>query len=465
MASDSDGDTVQDMLDKEVIESSDEKAIQDPPESLWGIFKFLGPSFAIVAITVGAGELIATTAVGAEIGIVVLWFLLLSLIVKIGIQYQYARHGLITGKSAHEIFDEVPGKVFGHSWAWWWMVFFWVVVNNLLFMGIFFGAGTMLHYITGQTLPLNISLLIVLVITIYPALRGYDFVEKLSVVVVGSLTVLTVVAAIISFWSPYGLSVDDLVYGLSFNLPSGDIAVLLSAIGITGIAADGLVGYLMYAQETGYGVRAGPRDVDGWRKRMAGWLNVMKVDVLMSLLLVVVLTVAFFIIGASVVAGLGNYPAGPQLAVFLAEAYQKLIGPIGYWGLLIGGFFALYSTAFSETQLVATAWPDWVEDTEWGDDIDSEKVATFAAVAMPIVWYVGGSISGLITPLIVLGGALYSVTYIPEIAATAWTLRQEQNVPAMLQMGHMAKTVILISLIGSAFLVISAILFTFGMIG
>lgn len=50
-----------------------ERTFTEPPETLWEILRFLGPSFAIVAVTVGSGELIATTAAGAQVGIVVLW--------------------------------------------------------------------------------------------------------------------------------------------------------------------------------------------------------------------------------------------------------------------------------------------------------------------------------------------------------------------------------------------------------
>lgn len=449
----------------EAQEVSAAKAIRDPPESKWEVLKFLGPSFAVVAVTVGSGELIATTATGAQIGTVALWFLLLSLVIKVGIQYQYSKYGLVADKSPHEIFDEVPGRVFGHSWAWWWMVFFWVVIANLLFMGIFFGAGTMLYYILGQTIPLNAALVVVLALTIYPALRGYDFVEDFSTVVVSLLTIITVVAAGLSFFTPYALPAEEIAYGFSFNLPQGGIAALFGAVGITGIAANELVGYAAYVRETGYGKYAGPRDSDGWTERMSGWLDVMKVDVLVSLLLVLVITVAFFTIGASVVAGIGEYPSGPELAVFLAEAYRSLFGAVGYWILLIGGFFGLYSTAFGQTQLVATVWPDWVKDTEWGDDYDADTIATFATVVMPVIWFLGGYIQGVITPLIILGGTLFAISYVPEIAAAAWTLRREREHPEELRTTGATKVGVWISIVGSLLMVSTLLALKFGLIG
>lgn len=418
------------------IEESDQvsdQVVREPPQSLRGLLKYLGPSLAIAAVTIGSGELIATTLTGAQLGVVVLWFLVLGLIMKVGIQYQISKYGLITGKTPHEVFDEIPGKIFGHSWAWWWMVLFWIVVANLMYMGVFFGAGTMLYYILGQTVPMELVLLIVLGMTIYPALQGYEFVENLAIIVVSFLTIVTIIAAALTFGTPYGLSTGEIVYGFSFNLPSGGVLPLLSAVGVTGIAANELVGYAMYVQETGYGKFAGPRDSDEWVDRMNGWLNVMKVDVLLSLAVIIVVTVAFFIVGATLVAGLGNYPDGPQLAVFLANAYGNLFGPAGYWLLLIGGFFALYSTAFGETQLVATAWPDWIQQTEWGNNYETERISKAVAITMPIIWLLGGYISNFITPFIVVAGALFTLTYIPEIITAIWTFRQEQHEPAELR--------------------------------
>lgn len=429
---------------------------QEPPELGWEALKFLGPSFAVVAITIGGGELIATTAAGARIGLIALWFVIIGLLVKVGMQYQIAKYGMIEDKTPHQIFDEVPGKIFGHSWTWWWIVFFWVVFENIYFMGIFFGAGVILHYLTLQTVPIAYTLLVVLVITIAPALLGYDFVENLSTILVSSLVVITVVASISTIWTPYGVTVDEIAYGLSFHLPNSGILTLFATVGLTGIAVQELIAYALYVRTTGYGKLAGPSDADGWKERMDGWLRIMKLDVAVSTLLILVITIAFFIIGATVVAGMGEYPTGPQLAVYLASAYSELFGAFGYWVLLIGGFFALYSTAFGQTQLVATAWPDWIQQTEWGANLDEDRLSTILAIVMPIIWYVGGYIAGVITPLIIIAGVFITITYIPEIITAAWTLRNENDFRST----GWARAGIWLSLAGTFLMVIGLIVYT-----
>ena len=432
----------------------------EPPEKLSGILKVLGPSFAIAAVTVGSGELIATTAAGAQVGIIALWFLLISLIIKIGLQYEISRYGLVANETPHAIFDKVPGKIRGHSWAYWWVVLNWVIVENLLYAGVFFGAGVLFHYLTLQIIPIQYALLIVLAITIIPVLRGYDFVEDFATVVVLSLVVLTTIAAGLTFFSPYALSTNEVVSGLSFNLPSGGIGVLLAVIGITGIAPVELIGYAHYVQETGYGKLAGPRELDGWRERMEGWLRVMKIDVIVSLILMTITTVAFFIIGATVVAALGEYPSGPQLAVYLGTAYRNLFGAFGYWVLIIGGFFALYSTLFGKLQILVVAWPDWISQTNWGAEIDNERISTTVAIALPVIWYLGGFISNLITPLILLGASLSTLLYIPEIATTVWILRNDSEQPDELRSTGRLRVGVWLSLITTSILVGSVVMLT-----
>lgn len=427
---------------------------QDPPSSLRGVLKFLGPSFAIVAVTIGSGELIATTAAGAQVGIVALWFLVFSLIIKVGAQYEFSKYGLVEGKTPHEIFDEVPGKVFGHSWAYWWIVVNWIFTENILYMGIFFGVGTLLHYVLLQAIPISVCLLIVLVITIYPALRGYDFVEDFSTVVVLGLVVITVIAAILSFFTPYALSTDEIMYGLSFQLPDSGVSVLLAAIGLTGITAVEMIGYALYVQETGYGELAGSRSSDGWTERMSGWLRIMKIDVIVSLVLTIIVTIAFFIIGSSVLNDLGQFPNGPRLAVYLANAYEELFGPFGYWILLIGGFFALYSTIFGKTQLISSTWPDWISQTNWGEDIDNSKISTVVAIAMPIVWYAGGFSQGVITPLVLLGGSLSTLTLIPVLVTCGWALYNSKDEREEFRSTGWLRIGVIVSITGSLVMVL-----------
>ena len=50
----------------------------NPPTSLRGLVRHLGPGFIITATIVGSGELIVTPKLGASVGFSLLWFIILG---------------------------------------------------------------------------------------------------------------------------------------------------------------------------------------------------------------------------------------------------------------------------------------------------------------------------------------------------------------------------------------------------
>ena len=56
--------------------------LKDPPTTSLGILKQLGPGLIIAGSIVGSGELIATTAVGAEAGFVLLWLIIIGCLIN-----------------------------------------------------------------------------------------------------------------------------------------------------------------------------------------------------------------------------------------------------------------------------------------------------------------------------------------------------------------------------------------------
>lgn len=430
---------------------------REPPRTWKGVLKYLGPSFATLAIVIGSGELIGTTATGADVGIVVLWFLLISLFVKVGIQYIIAKYAMLEDKTPHRIFDEVPGKIFGHSWSYWFIVIKWFFSDNIQYMGVFFGAATLLHYLTGQTISIFASTLVVLVGVTIPALREYDFVEDFSTVLVSILVLVTVAAAVLSFFSPFALSAGDIAYGLSFNIPDSGFYIIFGVIGITGVGTGEIIGYALFVNRAGYGKLAGPRDSEGWKDRMQGWLRVLGADVGLTVILEAFVTTSFFIIGASVLANSGAYPDGAQLAVYLAGAYQDLFGPFGYWILIIGGFAALYSTIFGKLNLLTEVWPDILNQTERFSDLDMRRVGLFVGIVSPIVWLLGGYFTGSIVALLFLGGFINTMALFPEIVTAMWILYKDDERDREFQFSLPAKALGWASLVAT-FVMLAAVL-------
>ena len=99
-------------------------AVLEPPTTLLGSIRHLGPGLILSASIVGSGELIATTVMGAEAGFVTLWVILVSCLVKVAIQLEFGRHTIATGETTMEAFNQLPGPKFGkaHCSIWIWLV-------------------------------------------------------------------------------------------------------------------------------------------------------------------------------------------------------------------------------------------------------------------------------------------------------------------------------------------------------
>ena len=62
--------------------------IQEAPTTFNGIRKQLGPGLIISANIVGSGELIVTTKLGADVGFIMLWFIILGCLLKVFVQLE-----------------------------------------------------------------------------------------------------------------------------------------------------------------------------------------------------------------------------------------------------------------------------------------------------------------------------------------------------------------------------------------
>ena len=82
---------------------------KEPPRSFRSTLRHLGPGMILAGSIVGSGELIVTTKLGAVAGFTLLWFVLLSCLVKMVVQAELARHTIASGKTFLRVFNELPG--------------------------------------------------------------------------------------------------------------------------------------------------------------------------------------------------------------------------------------------------------------------------------------------------------------------------------------------------------------------
>ena len=134
---------------------------QSPPRSFGGILRCIGPGFILAGALVGSGELIATTATGAESGFSLLWLIILGCVIKVFVQVEIGRQSITYSESSLSALNQVPGprillpfKPHGKKVGANWIVICWLLMFTatiFLFGGIIGGIGQSL----AMTFPLT----------------------------------------------------------------------------------------------------------------------------------------------------------------------------------------------------------------------------------------------------------------------------------------------------------------------
>lgn len=336
------------------------ESIEVPPTTFLGALRRIGPALIISAGVVGTGELIATTVLGAEIGYTMLWFVLVSCIIKVVVQHELGRYAIGTGETGLEALNRAPGPRLRVSWVVW----FWSLVQAVSMAthgGMFAGISEVLNQII-PAVSVGTWVLIVLVVTLVLLLIGrYSVVERVSIAMVIAFTATTASAAVLLLSTPAYFSWSQLLDGLAFHLPEGGLVTAVAVFGITGMGATDQIQYPYWCIEKGYARFTGPRDsTAAWMGRAGGWIRVMGVDVLCAMVIYTFATVAFYLLGAGVLHGLGVVPQGTETVRILSSIYTEVLGDWSRYVFLAGAIAVLYSSLFAGTAATARVYADFV---------------------------------------------------------------------------------------------------------
>ena len=331
---------------------------------------------------------------GAENGYTLLWLMLISCVIKVVVQNEFGRYTIGTGETSLEALNRMPGPRLRVSW----LVWFWFVAM----ITTMFGIGAMLGAI-GEVLSITLPILsipawvcVVAVLTLVLLLTGrYDMVEKVSMGLVASFTVTTVGSALLLLTRPDYFSWGQVIDGLSFHLPAEGLVTAVAVFGITGIGANEIIVYPYWCIEKGYARFTGPRDDSvAWRSRAHGWINVMGVDVLNSMVIYTFATIAFYLLGAGVLHGLGVIPQGTEMVRMLASMYTETLGGWSRYLFLAGAVVVFYSTVFTVTASNSRMAADFLVMLGLYDREDYERrlkwtrIFVFLFLVIPILFYV-----------------------------------------------------------------------------
>jgi manganese transport protein len=409
-----------------------------PPRRLIDTFRRIGPGIVLAGSIVGSGELIATTTLGAQVGYTALWLIILSCLVKPVVQAEMGRYTIASGETGLEAFDRVPGPRLGASWLVW--SFAAMVLMTMVQIGGIFGGVAQVMAILVPSVPVAAWIVAFVALTLALLLGGaYERMERLAMVKVALFTMITVLAAVVlSRMSAY-FSWADVGRGLVPQVPPRGLATAVAVFGITGVGASELFMYPYWCVEKGYARFTGPReDTPAWRARAAGWIRVMHVDIACSLVVYTLATVAFYLLGAGVLHGMGVVPSARDMIPVLSNIYTQTLGPWALWLFYAGALVTLYGTivanAAGQSRLLADMvrvlglFPrqDYARRLVWRRlfvvVLTVVPAALYLLFASPVRMVVAGGIAQSVMLPVFAGAVLYlrHRCLPPEVAPPSW---------------------------------------------
>lgn len=338
------------------------EAVQEPPRGFTGTLRFLGPSFILIGSIVGSGELILTTAFGATVGFAALWFIILACVSKTIVQAELGRYTISSGDTCLEAFNRLPGPRYRVSWFIW-MYILWQI-PGLINGGAILGSTGQVLSVAFPIFSQQVWALVIAVFNVSILLWGrYRFLERTSVTMVMTFSVITVAGAVALQFTdnavPLPMVLDGLRVQLAPIMAPAAIAMTVSAFAGTGVGGGELMSYTYWCVEKGYARYAGESDgSDAWVKRARGWIRVMQIDVWMATGVFTLGTIAFFWLGAGILHPQGKVPNNSELISTIQQIYIQSLGPWASGLFLLGSFFVLYSTIFSGTAGTSRMYAD-----------------------------------------------------------------------------------------------------------
>ena len=315
------------------------------PRGVGGLLRNIGPGVVVSGSVVGSGELLVTTRMGAEVGFVFLWGVIVACLVKFFIQIELGRQTLLYGNSTVQILDRVAGgRLLDTSWAAWLCMAGYLAVM-IAIIGIL-GSVVGLMITLVPALPYEAWAVLIFLALSLLLYRGlYNDLEKMVTLLVASFSLVVILSVVLVQGTAYAISGGELLSGLRFSMPTKGAFVALALMGSVGATAVELFMYPYWIREKGYPEFVGPRqDTPEWEARYRGWMRVVFTDVLVCTSIALVITCAYYLLGASILKKMDVLPQGMKVVEQVSAIFTQSIGGWAYYLFMFGGFCTLFST-------------------------------------------------------------------------------------------------------------------------
>ena len=411
--------------------------IQEPPKSLMGRFRFLGPGMITSAAVVGSGELLTATALGAQAGFMLFWLVFVSTFVKVWVQIELARWTISTGRVAIAGYDDVPPRLGKRGWMAWLvlLMFLQFLTSQAGVISAAAFAFSTLFPIGGEPYSLLsigtwVAILAGIAILIHLA-NKYTIVERVSTVLVFAVTAFAVTMVFLIQGTEFAWSGADVASGFQFNIAVGAVGIALAMFGLTGVGAGEMTAYTYWCVEKGYAAWTGPKDASAdWERRARGWISVMKVDAWVSWVIYTISTAAFYMLGAAVLHPQGIVPEGTEVMTTLSGTFEAGIGEWGATIFLLGAGLALFKTIIANVPSLGRQIGNTLSlfgAFDWFNQDQRDRWMRWIMIILPLVWGLFGTIVSSPLPLVLLAGVLNAVFLIGVAIATIYLSRTQTD--------------------------------------
>jgi hypothetical protein len=308
-------------------------------------------------------------------------------------------------------------------------------------VGAMFGGVSQVMNQLVPSIPVNAWVLAFLALTLLLLLSGgYERIEHLAMIKVGLFTMLTFLCSLLLARMPQYFSWERVAEGFKFQMHGAGLTTAVAVFGITGVGATELFMYPYWCIEKGYARFAGRHDASPeWHARAGGWIRVMHVDIFASMLIYTIATVAFYLLGAGVLHGMGLVPAANDMIPVLSNIYTQTLGPWSLWLFYLGAIATLYGTIFAATAAHSRLYADMCQlmgffgRQDYATRVRYRDYFVWFLSVLPVVLFLvfqspvkmvvaGGVAQALMLPVIAVG-TLYLRHRRPqkEIAPRRWT--------------------------------------------
>lgn len=215
--------------------------------------KLIGPSFILLGLGLGSGELILWPYLAANYGLGVMWGALLGITFQFFINMEIERYALVTGES---VFVGLARKLKTFSPIW----FIFSTLIPWMWPGIIASSAILIATVLGvpytPVLPIILLLLIGIALTLGPVIYKTQEVFQRTLILLGVpfVFVLTLLLSSPVDWQTLGQGLVGIGDGFYF-LPAGiSIATFLGAFAYAGAGGNLNLAQSYYIKEKGYGM-------------------------------------------------------------------------------------------------------------------------------------------------------------------------------------------------------------------